>query len=55
VTPPGAPDLIGEDWSPDGQWLITRHADLLELLNLVTRERLPLPYGIRFVEPSWRP
>ena len=55
VTPPGVQYPIGEDWSPDGQWLITRRPNVLELLNLATGERLPLPYGTRFVEPSWRP
>ena len=55
ATPMGLEYEMGADWSPDGHWLITRHANVLELLNLETNQRLPLPYSFRFVQPSWRP
>jgi hypothetical protein len=43
------------DWSPDGEWLIARTADRLEVINVATRQRIALPWARLYVQPAWRP
>jgi hypothetical protein len=48
------------DWSPDGQWLVTKHVNaaglnLIELVRVATGETLPLPYSHGLAWPTWKP
>ena len=56
ITPPGrAYGESGYDWSPDGQWIIARGPDMLELINVASGQTLPLAYSTNLVQPTWRP
>ncbi len=54
---PGGRDYgeSGFDWSPDGQWIIARGPDMLELINVASGQTLPLAYSTNLVQPTWRP
>ena len=43
------------DWSPDGQWIVARGSETLELIRVATGETLPLPYSSNMNMPIWRP
>jgi hypothetical protein len=46
----------GVDWSPDGRFLVARSSEnRLELIEVATGERIPLPYSGNLLRPSWRP
>jgi Tol biopolymer transport system component len=43
------------DWSSDGQWLVARGSNALELINVSTGLTLPLGYSSYMLTPTWRP
>jgi len=43
------------DWSPDGQWIVARGVNTLELLNVASGLTLPLGYSSNMNMPTWRP
>ncbi|HVH69237.1 MAG TPA: hypothetical protein VM716_15315 [Gemmatimonadales bacterium] len=47
----------GVDWTPDGKYLVAKTANygLLELINVATGTRIPLPYSGLLQTPAWRP
>ncbi len=54
-----APDHLYEertfDWSPDGQWIVARGTNVLELINVSSGLTLPLGYSSNMNMPTWRP
>jgi Tol biopolymer transport system component len=55
ISPPDRWYAVGFDWSPDGKWIIARGSAELELIDVDAGSALPLPFGARFVQPSWKP
>ena len=47
----------GIDWSPDGKYVVAETANygVLELIEVATGTRIPLPYSARLLAPAWRP
>jgi len=43
------------DWSPDGQWIVARGTNVLELINVASGLTLPLGYSSNMNMPTWRP
>ena len=45
------------DWSPDGKFIIAARSSygVLELIEVATGARIPLPYAGRLSQPAWRP
>ncbi len=43
------------DWSSDGQWIVARGVNTLELLNVASGLTLPLGYSSNMNMPTWRP
>ena len=45
------------DWSPDGKYIIAARSSYgnLELIEVTTGARIPLPYARRLSQPAWRP
>jgi hypothetical protein len=44
------------DWSPDGNWLIARTHNRLELINVLTDEAVVMPpWTLPYLAPAWRP
>lgn len=43
------------DWSPDARWLIARNRVGLELVDVTSGTRIPLPYADNFYQPAWKP
>ena len=44
------------DWSPDGRFIVAARSSygLLELIEVATGVRIPLPYARRLSQPAWR-
>lgn len=47
----------GFDWTPDGKYLVAKTANygLVELVDAVAGNRIPLPYSGLLQTPAWRP
>jgi len=54
---PGAAYQPVVDWSPDGRFIIAGSANygVLELIDVVSSARIPLPYASRLSQPAWQP
>lgn len=48
---------FGLDWSPDDRWIVGRNAasGRIEVVQVSTGLRLPLPFTAALSDPSWRP
>jgi hypothetical protein len=48
---------FGIDWSPDDAWIVGRNVSLnrLEVVQVATGLRIPLPHTAGLFNPSWRP
>ena len=56
ITPLGANYYQGLDWSPTGEWMIARGpSGHLELIRVVDRLAITLPYFTDLHRPAWRP
>lgn len=45
----------GIGWSPDGEWLVWRANELLQLLHVESGLILPLPFARNYSHPTWAP
>jgi len=56
VVSPGAYNF-GFDWSPDDRWIAAGDAEAnrLEIINVASGLRVPLPYTWGMYDPAWRP
>jgi hypothetical protein len=52
-----APYDFGIDWSPDDRWIAARNSSTnrIEIVEVATGMRVPLPYSAGLSDPSWKP
>ena len=47
-------DEGGLDWTSDGQWLVARRGEVLELVSVTTSETMPLAFTTNLMQPAVR-
>lgn len=55
VSPQYYEQFGGFSWSPDGQWIVARRSDLLEIVRVSDGLRIPLLHSAAMRQPAWRP